>query len=580
MKLRISPKNGVSGNTLTATLFSTVIIGFVLASYMTLVSSLNYKNMRSQAWNSAISVIEAGIEEALTHLNVNGITNLDKAGEGWTKLTNGDYYKRGDFGGQSRFEVTITPNINPVIVSRGFVPVPENNIRFYNHFFATTGLTQDESNPLVRRTVRVTASKNALFVKAMVARDTIDINGNNVETDSFDSTDPDHSTNGRYDVTKRKDNGDVASNTNIINSVNVGNANIYGRVSTGPGGSVAVGANGAVGSAAWHDAGNNGTQPGYFTDDMNVSFPVVDEPFDGGGLPPEMGVPVVTTDYNVTTAEQISTGYPDSFNGSVLTNTQTITTSVYPDPVPPGGVSTNIQTVFTTSRTYPEAGTYVGTVTTREVTDGPQSGRGTWYDFNKITGYEYNYTAVIYNYWTSTTNITYFTNTYAYALGDGNYSLSSLIMSGNDTTEKTMIVTGDAVLYVTGDVSITGNASIVIAPGASLKLYVAGSSAKLLGNGVINETGYAHNFMYYGLPSNSSLELDGNGEILAAVYAPDTDFTLGGGGSGELDFVGASVTKTVKLNGHFKFHYDEFLSRWGPDGKYVVTSWDEVDNNH
>jgi hypothetical protein len=68
-----------------------------------------------------------------------------------------------------------------------------------------------------------------------------------INTDSFDSGNPSYSTGRRYDPAKRKDNGDVASNLDILNSINIGSANIMGHVSTGPGGTVAIGPNGSVG---------------------------------------------------------------------------------------------------------------------------------------------------------------------------------------------------------------------------------------------------------------------------------------------------------------------------------------------
>ena len=54
---------------------------------------------------------------------------------------------------------------------------------------------------------------------------------------------------------------------------------------------------------------------------------------------------------------------------------------------------------------------------------------------------------------------------------------------------------------------------------------------------------------------------------------------LGGGGSTIYDFVGSTITATVTMNGHFKFHYDESLSRLGPSRGYVVSSWNEISPN-
>jgi len=302
----------------------------------------------------------------------------------------------------------------------------------------------------IARTVRVVAVKDGLFMRSMVAKGQIDMSGNNVKTDSFDSADPNASTRGQYDPAKAKDHGDVATNSGLLNSLSVGNANIWGRVSTGLGGSVTVGANGSVGSKAWQQAGKSGVEPGFSRDDMNMSFPEVKPPFDDIFRVP-FGDPLLI----------------------------------------------------------------------------PVSGN--WKVIGDLT--------------------------------------QSLVVQSNV----------HAILFVTGKISLTGNDDkIEIQPGASLRLYMAGASAVIRGQGVVNQSGNATNFYYFGLPSNTSLALSGNGAFIGGIYAPNTDFTLGGGGKDTKDFIGASVTSTVKMNGHFNFHYDENLGRVGPDSRFILTSWNEI----
>src|SRR5258706_159335 len=77
----------------------------------------------------------------------------------------------------------------------------------------------------------------ALFRFAVVAMDTVYLNGNNITMDSFDSSDPNFSVNGLYSVSLRRDHGDVAVISSILNSLLVGNASIYGSVYTLPKGS-------------------------------------------------------------------------------------------------------------------------------------------------------------------------------------------------------------------------------------------------------------------------------------------------------------------------------------------------------
>src|SRR5207244_4168088 len=121
----------------------------------------------------------------------------------------------------------------------------------------------------IQRKVRVTARRDAIFSKAMAANGLIDMNGRFVLTDSFDSTDLTASTLGKYDSTKSKANGDVATNGKLIN---VNNAGIMGRASTGPGGTFELGQWASVGDKAWVSKPTLGIEPGYSSDDMNIDF--------------------------------------------------------------------------------------------------------------------------------------------------------------------------------------------------------------------------------------------------------------------------------------------------------------------
>ena len=60
---------------------------------------------------------------------------------------------------------------------------------------------------------------------------------------------------------------------------------------------------------------------------------------------------------------------------------------------------------------------------------------------------------------------------------------------------------------------------------------------------------------------------------------PDADLALNGGGTSEQDFSGSLMVDTnVRLNGHFKFHWDEALGRMASDNdaRYLVKSWNEI----
>src|SRR5437667_6337149 len=137
-----------------------------------------------------------------------------------------------------------------------------------------------------------------------------------------------------------------------------------------------------------------------------------------------------------------------------------------------------------------------------------------------------------------------------------------------------MAVIGNAVLMVDGDVTIGSGSSIDIIPPGTLTLYVAGANTDL-GAGV-NNSGWATNFVYYGLPSNKTLTMKPNGEFTGSIYAPSADLKMAGGGSSDQNFIGACVVRTINITGHYKFHFDEALANNGPPSIFIVTSWLEL----
>jgi len=74
----------------------------------------------------------------------------------------------------------------------------------------------------------------------------------------------------------------------------------------------------------------------------------------------------------------------------------------------------------------------------------------------------------------------------------------------------------------------------------------------------------------------TSFTLSGNGTFIGAVVAPNADVTLNGGGSTATDFIGALMANSVTMGGHFNFHYDEALAGDKRLGRFLITSWNEV----
>jgi hypothetical protein len=120
-----------------------------------------------------------------------------------------------------------------------------------------------------------------------------------VFVDSYDSSDPNYSNRGYYDPWKAKDGGNLALGFGDNGVHYLGNSKIKGRVFTAGTSTVALGANGQIGSTAWHLASTIGIEPGWMTNGLRSTFmpPPVAVPFTAGIVPTGGIVGGVAYDY-------------------------------------------------------------------------------------------------------------------------------------------------------------------------------------------------------------------------------------------------------------------------------------------
>ena len=111
------------------------------------------------------------------------------------------------------------------------------------------------------------------FCKAILAKTSITLSGNML-VDSFNSMEPSHSTNGRYDPSKREDGADIGSISDAVTVItDNGNTSVYGHFATGPAGKAVINGNASVGSLSWVDGGNRGIQPGWYITNLQAVVP-------------------------------------------------------------------------------------------------------------------------------------------------------------------------------------------------------------------------------------------------------------------------------------------------------------------
>ena len=161
----------------------------------------------------------------------------------------------------------------------------------------------------------------------------------------------------------------------------------------------------------------------------------------------------------------------------------------------------------------------------------------------------------------------------------GNYTINNdypIVVATNVTaTINLTSQTFDQPVILQGSLSASTLASIVIYANpnsANGTFSLSGDS----GMGAVNGTPL--NFLVYGTPNVTSITMSGNSAFIGAIYAPEAVLTLNGGGNNS-NLQGASIVKSVKLNGHYDFHYDEALASWGPAKSFTANSWQELSNS-
>jgi hypothetical protein len=282
MKVLKTNKHESRGIILAATLCTVLILAIIIASYLNLANQVNSSVARSQAWNQAIPVLESGIEEALTQLHCAGTNSLQLTGNNWSYGLDGLYHKTRVFSDGSYFNVSILATNQPVIVSTGFVAVMQNSSSTITNY--------------VSRRVKVVTKKQANTPGGLNAKTTISLVGTTL-FDSYDSSDPNYSSNGMYVASMRKSDALALTDSGAVGAISVGNGTVYGSIATGPTGTYSTGPNGAVGDTSFISGGGSGVESGHSANNANVQFNDVAAPFPfNKGVTPLSGT-VLGTNY-------------------------------------------------------------------------------------------------------------------------------------------------------------------------------------------------------------------------------------------------------------------------------------------
>jgi len=293
------------------------VSAIALASYLTLVQGQAASVARSQSWNNIIPVAEAGVEEGLAMVNDGAPAIITSpwawtnsvVSDGWSSFSSGKTTRTRYVNGSNYFTATIDISSGtPVVTSVGVVQyssVPWQFSSLPQPLVAAAGMQQGSgvAATTLGRKIQALTVLNPLFSASIITKSNINMNGNNVTVDSFDSSNPLYSTLGQYNAALRKAGGDVATDASIVGDVSLGNGNVWGHVYTGPGtaqNAVQIGPNGVVGDLVW-DATHTGIESNHWSGDFNMTIPDVTAPPTGTTtLPAPVGGNVVLNGGNYT----------------------------------------------------------------------------------------------------------------------------------------------------------------------------------------------------------------------------------------------------------------------------------------
>jgi len=469
-----------AGSVLIWTVVVIAILSLIAVETLRLVTIKYQSALQTSTWQEALLAAESGIDLAIVELRKSLYPSPNSAWQGWNNAPGNNI---------TGYELTTVPNAGlngtPMTIETNVdAPIelidPGNSWQYYRirtvGTIPITGPARTNDNPQdtklrrlslrwerftngiltshlitapqVSRRIEAVVRPVSAFDQAIMSVGIVDLTNQNIVVDSYDSSDPAKSTNGLYDSAKRQQNGDIATDGQLIEA---GNAQIFGDVATNAG---------TVSGAA-----------------------------------------------NITGVER---------------------TDFYQEPIPVGAPS--------------------------------------WSAWNHSLS--------------SVTETTTISASATQGTAASRYVLSSVSLSGN----KTMTIAGDPngsqtyiEIYVTGDISVSGPAQIVVQPGVTATIYFAGN-VDISGNGVLNSNNQPGDLMLYGIqpPTGTSehVNIGGNSQITASIYAPGHDVTVNGGGTNGHVY-GSIVGKTVTMTGVSNLHYDESMSSKGMINNYKIVSWFE-----
>ncbi|MBW7989373.1 MAG: hypothetical protein FVQ84_05060 [Planctomycetes bacterium] len=138
-------------------------------------------------------------------------------------------------------------------------------------------------------------------------------------------------------------------------------------------------------------------------------------------------------------------------------------------------------------------------------------------------------------------------------------------------------ISGNVVLYITGDIEIGESCELIIKDNSSLTLYIDGDIHCRANSGINAEypPEDPKTFQIYGTSeTQQSFDIKAKNDWSGTIYAPNADVILYANG----DFYGSTVSNNFELKAGGNYHYDEALRKVSIEDagvRFVVKRWYE-----
>jgi hypothetical protein len=261
------PQTRNHGSILVWTVLTIAILSLLAVEALRIVSAKYQNAIQTAAWQESLLGAESGIDLAIVELRKSLFPAPNHAWEGWSATPGNGVISYGTTtipnAGLAGTPMTVEVNVDAPsslkdpsnswqyyrVRTIGTMPltgparVNDNKQdtrlrkftlgfeRFTNGILQSRVLTGGEVPRVSRRAEAIVRPVSA-FDQAIISRGPLDLTNQDTVVDSYDSRDAAKSTNGLYDQAKRQQNGDIATNGNLVAA---GNAHIYGDVSTNAG---------------------------------------------------------------------------------------------------------------------------------------------------------------------------------------------------------------------------------------------------------------------------------------------------------------------------------------------------------